>query len=261
MHFSISDQYFGFQALGRPQPGLPPAPHEHGETTVYRTACGALPCSDGEPKRDGYQIVVRMVCRECTNVSKIGYGSKPARAAGLWLHPGPPFVNRDDHGPEAHYVTGSKDSPSTREDVIGLVGWKIGKRGGKVWWAGYGPVRELVQPSHLPRCGHRLQVPLGCRQVGRRPARPGARCGGGERLTASIEVDGSVDQSHIAADDRRTGTHFQNRSHATYEHLLKVSGRPEPPDPDRNTRYEWLINTPAGVATVASCDASLDGGL
>lgn len=73
---------------------------------------------------------------ECTHASQVGYGSRPERVAGLWLHPGPRLWRGDEHGPCAFYVTHGKDRPRQPGDVAGIVAWHLGKRGGVRWSAG-----------------------------------------------------------------------------------------------------------------------------
>lgn len=151
MHLSIGDHYFAFQ---------PPVEHEqdcslHGtgmwEVTRLKRDHSVL-APDGS--RD--ETITRLVCRQCgvvhietahgstsfefTSVDRIGYGAKPKRSCGLWLHPGPYFELSftDDRGPEMYYVTGGDEPPFSPDVVIGVVGWKLGQRGGLRWYAGYG---------------------------------------------------------------------------------------------------------------------------
>jgi hypothetical protein len=77
--------------------------------------------------------------RERTHCSQVGFGSKPERAAGLWLHPGPRISLRsDDPGPLRYFVTRTSDRPRQPEDIAGIVAWTLGKRGGVHWGAGLG---------------------------------------------------------------------------------------------------------------------------
>lgn len=72
---------------------------------------------------------------ERTDTSAIGFGLKPEKVAGLWLHPGPPLWRGEEHGPTKFYVTRTKDRPRAPEDVDGIVGWSPGRRGGIHWQA------------------------------------------------------------------------------------------------------------------------------
>jgi hypothetical protein len=100
------------------------------------------------------QTTLRLACGECgavtflrfdeeesfeaTHASQVGFGTRPERVAGLWLHPGPLIWRHDDRGPTSFYVTRTKDRPRDPADVAGVVGWHLGKRGGVRWSAGTG---------------------------------------------------------------------------------------------------------------------------
>lgn len=114
------------------------------------------------------QVVTRMLCRQCaavhlvaadadkrraTSIDQIGYGGRPERAAGLWLHPGPPMFPGDDDGPWEYYASGSPDAPARPEDVIGLIARRHGQRGGTLWRAGYGVRKGTYRGYHVDRQG------------------------------------------------------------------------------------------------------------
>ena len=141
----ISDLYFGYR---------PVAGHEEGcsrrGTDVWETTRFTWDGLDGEPRR----TIIRCACRlcgvvafetteggtsfECTHASQVGYASRPERVLGAWLHPGPRIWHYDDRGPVAFYVTASKEPPASPDDVLGVVGWHLGSRGGVKWRAGSG---------------------------------------------------------------------------------------------------------------------------
>ena len=98
---------------------------------------------------------IRLACHECgvvhflvpsdgplsfetTHADQVGYAGKPERVLGVWLHPGPRIWRGDDRGPARFYVTTSKDRPRQPADVLGMVGWGLGRRGGTRWGAGLG---------------------------------------------------------------------------------------------------------------------------
>lgn len=97
---------------------------------------------------------LRLACHECgvvhfetsdgsgssetTHATEVGYGSKPEKVLGVWLHAGPRVWYRDDRGPMSYLVTASKEPPRRPEDVLGRVGWHLGRRGGVKWSAGAG---------------------------------------------------------------------------------------------------------------------------
>lgn len=162
-HLSINDHYFGFQ---------PPVEHEQGcpllGTGMWEVTRLKRDNSVLQPDGSRNETITRLVCRKCgvvhietahgstsfefTHVDRIGYGAKAKRSCGLWLHAGPYFELSftDDRGPEMYYVTGSAEPPTSPDDVIGVIGWKTGRRGGVRWWAGH----QLSTSSH----GHVLGV-------------------------------------------------------------------------------------------------------
>lgn len=99
------------------------------------------------------ETTVRLVCHECHTVhferspglmeretvpaSEAGYGAAPEKVAGLWLHPGRPLPFPFGKGPERYYITRCKDRPALA-DVLGMVAWTRGPRGGTRWGAGAG---------------------------------------------------------------------------------------------------------------------------
>jgi hypothetical protein len=91
---------------------------------------------------------IRLACRECgvvyfqelgeafesTHADVVGYAAKPEKVLGVWLHPGPRLLSYDDErGPAAFYVTLGKEQPRSHEDVLGVVAWHLGRRGGLRW--------------------------------------------------------------------------------------------------------------------------------
>jgi len=100
------------------------------------------------------EVTLRLACSECgvvhfqmlntegssetTHANEVGYGNKPERVLGMWLHPGPRIWHGDERGPARFYVTASKDRPRQPGDVLGMVGWSLGRRGGVRWSAGVG---------------------------------------------------------------------------------------------------------------------------
>lgn len=55
-------------------------------------------------------------------VDLIGYGTKPQRVGGVWLHAGPPIAGwARDEGPEWWYVTRSATPPTGRAGTLGKV--------------------------------------------------------------------------------------------------------------------------------------------
>lgn len=80
----------------------------------------------------------RALSIEYTGADQIGFGSKPERVAGLWLHPGPRMFYRDEKGPTRYLVTRDRERPREPGDVVGVTAWSPGPRGGVRWWAGTG---------------------------------------------------------------------------------------------------------------------------
>jgi hypothetical protein len=141
----ITSLYFEYNPVNRHAPGCPRQGSDLWEVTRY-----AYEGFSGETR----ETTVRILCaecgaamffstdgtlaEECTDASVIGFGSRPERAAGLWLHPGPVLWRGEGHGPASFYVTRTKDRPRTPGDVTGAVGWGLGPRGGTRWNAGLG---------------------------------------------------------------------------------------------------------------------------
>jgi hypothetical protein len=138
----IADLYFHYQPVGGHVPDCPAAADGVWEVAEYH-----------RDNLAGRETVLRMVCRQCggarfftshemtyesTNVANIGFGAKPERVAGLWLHAGPPLWQGHKWGPTAFYVTTTKERPRAFADVAGIIGWRQGKRGGQRWDAGTG---------------------------------------------------------------------------------------------------------------------------
>jgi hypothetical protein len=145
MH-NISTLYFDY----RPVAGHMPTCSRTG-TDVWEATDFRRENFDGETT----EYTFRFACFECgvvkffrfgagpdgtegTFASQVGFGSAPERVRGLWLHPGPRFWHDDGRGPTAFYVTLGKDRPRVPADVLGAVGWHLGKRGGVRWSAGLG---------------------------------------------------------------------------------------------------------------------------
>jgi hypothetical protein len=146
---SISALYFNYQ---------PVAGHSQScsrrDTDLWEVTRHTWTGFDGEIR----QTTLRLACRECgqvyferldkpgeeqvsfrhANASQVGYGSRPEKVLGLWLHPGPRIWDGDERGPTAYYVTASAAVPRRPEDVIGVVGWHLGSRGAVRWSAGLG---------------------------------------------------------------------------------------------------------------------------
>jgi hypothetical protein len=144
---SISSLYFMYQAVAGHAEGCPRAGTDLWEATRF-TWEGL----DGEIR----ETTLRFACFECgvvafemidgpvtdrerTHCSQVGFGSKPESVAGLWLHPGPRLsLYGEDPGPLRYLVTLTSDRPRQPDDVAGIVGWTLGKRGGVHWGAGLG---------------------------------------------------------------------------------------------------------------------------
>lgn len=138
---SIHRTYFGYAPLGG---------HEHG----CRADNGGWEVSIATDERVDHDNVadLRLVCRSCgrvvllhgknyefTSVERIGYGSKPERCAGVWLHAGQPLTYLStDPGPWDYYVTGYLTPPADESEVLGIITRAITPRGAQRWLAGYG---------------------------------------------------------------------------------------------------------------------------
>lgn len=55
-------------------------------------------------------------------VAHIGYGVKPVRVNGVWLHSGPPLLPGYGDGPDYYLVTSSPSPPAGWADVLGVIG-------------------------------------------------------------------------------------------------------------------------------------------
>ena len=148
----IASLYLDYRPFGRHQPGCAAAASSQWEVTEYRWepsytqtseitvrlachACGAVVLLAWKEDDEAEKPTVQ---QEHTHADHIGYGSKPAHVAGLWLHAGPSLWPGEKNGPSAYYLTKTKERPRTRADVVGIVAWKMGKRGGTKWVAGVG---------------------------------------------------------------------------------------------------------------------------
>jgi hypothetical protein len=144
---NIRAQYFDFRPVAGHLPDCPRAGTDVWETTRY-----TWHSFDGETVRE---TTFRVACHDCgvvafetfdgppsgfqgTHASIVGYGSRPEKVCGLWLHPGPRLWDGDDHGPAAFYVTETRDRPRDLADMAGVVAWHMGPRGGTRWAAGLG---------------------------------------------------------------------------------------------------------------------------
>jgi hypothetical protein len=141
--WNISSLYFRFRPVAGHEPGCPREGTDTWEVTWYVR----------DFPRD--ETTIRLACADCgtvaffaadgslstehTHASQIGWGSRPDKVAGLWLHAGPPVWYRDDRGPTAYYVTTTPARPSEPGQAAGIVGWHTGPRGGIRWGAGLDP--------------------------------------------------------------------------------------------------------------------------
>jgi hypothetical protein len=141
---TINELYFGYSPAAYHIQGCP----RHGTDTWDVTRFTRFGTHD-----EVAETVIRLACDKCglvaftsfdgerttetTHADVIGFGRKPEKVAGLWLHAGPPFWYGDDR-PERYYVTTTKDRPQRPEDAAGLVAWSAGPRGGVRWQAGLG---------------------------------------------------------------------------------------------------------------------------
>jgi hypothetical protein len=143
----IASVYFRFGPVAGHLPDCPRA-----GTGIWEVTRHARDGLNGETR----ETTIRVACFDCgvvrfetfngapmstetTHASETGYGSRPEKVAGLWLHPGPRIWHGDDRGPTAYYVTRTKDRPRVPADAIGIVGWHLGKRHGVRWGAGLQP--------------------------------------------------------------------------------------------------------------------------
>jgi hypothetical protein len=141
----ISIQYFDYRPPAGHLEGCP----RHG-SDVWEVTRWQERSFDDEHR----QTVIRLVCSECgvihlesssvepststTHAAELGFGSRPVREAGLWLWAGPLIWHGDDRGPTVFFVTSTKSRPRSADDVLGVVGWGLGQRGGVKWFAGTG---------------------------------------------------------------------------------------------------------------------------
>jgi hypothetical protein len=161
----ISTLYFGFRPVAGHMPECSRVGTDAWEATQF-----TRPGPDDEVK----ETVFRFACHECgvvafesfdgpaaslefTHASEAGYGSRPQRAAGLWLHPGPRAWHGDDRGPRESYVTAGKDRPRQPGDVAGMVAWHLGRRAAVRWSAGlgltgHGTVKAAAGQEFSSRC-------------------------------------------------------------------------------------------------------------
>jgi hypothetical protein len=142
---TITDLYFNYQSATRHGPGCSREGSDVWEVTrLTREAFGSLPEKNtfrffcGECGHARFVTFEGDLTYESTHASQIGFGSKPERVMGLWLHPGPRFWAGEGHGPYEFYVTRTKDRPRVAADVTGAVGWRLGPRGGIRWNASVG---------------------------------------------------------------------------------------------------------------------------
>jgi hypothetical protein len=100
---------------------------EHVEETI-RLACHECGVVHFRGPSDG------LGSQETTHADQVGYAGKPERM----LHPGPRIWFNDDRGPSRYLITRTKQRPRQPGDVLGVVGWGLGRRGGTRWSAGVG---------------------------------------------------------------------------------------------------------------------------
>lgn len=142
---TIASLYFEYEPMPWHEPGCSRAGSDQWQVTRY-TYYGILV--------EHEETTLRFMCGQCgaavllslkgipepefSDIATLGFGSKPERVSGLWLHPGPRLWPGEEHGPSSFYVTRTKDRPRDPEDVAGVVGWELGPRGGVRWRAGLG---------------------------------------------------------------------------------------------------------------------------
>jgi hypothetical protein len=145
----IAKQYFDYRPAADHEPACSRYGSDVWEVTRYQER-GLSSTYDYETR----QTVIRLVCQECgvihsemmpgepstetTSSALLGFGSRPVREAGLWLWAGPLIWNGDDRGPTTFFVTSTKSRPRTADDVLGVVAWGLGQRGGIRWTCGTG---------------------------------------------------------------------------------------------------------------------------
>lgn len=142
---TIASLYFEYESMCWHEPGCPQADGDQWQVT--RHVYYGIGSEDEE-------TTLRFLCEQCGSIvllafkgipepefsstDALGFGAKPERVAGLWLHPGPRLWEGEEHGHSDYYVTRTKDRPRTPEDVAGVVGFGLGPRGGIRWRAGLG---------------------------------------------------------------------------------------------------------------------------
>lgn len=90
------------------------------------------------------------------HVDRIGYGTKPTKIGGVWLHAGPPFAAfswATDDGPEWWYVTRSETPPASCDETLGKI-FRLRKDGRQLkgrFGAGAGWKRDRYASGELLR--------------------------------------------------------------------------------------------------------------
>ncbi|MDN3356033.1 hypothetical protein [Actinomadura sp. DC4] len=151
---SLHHTYFGHQPLNGHHPDCVAAGPTGNGGWEAAIAIDEIPFVDPKTGDRGYrrECGLRLLCRSCgaviqlhaddadalhyTNVTELGYGSKPERCAGMWLHPGAPLLPGE--GPYDYYVTDSPHPPADESQVAGVISRFVTKRGAKQWLAAYG---------------------------------------------------------------------------------------------------------------------------
>lgn len=127
---------------------------DYGLRKVYedegRHSCSNESC-EHESRFD--ETTVRIVCRSCgvaheiageltgrttTSTRALGYGLPPRKVAGLFLHPGEPFLaygRAVSDEPHDFVVTRDKTERVTADNVFGTISQHRGKRGAVQWTA------------------------------------------------------------------------------------------------------------------------------
>lgn len=143
----ISKQYFDYQPVAAHEPVC-----SRYETDVWEVTVRREQHWETEELRE---TVIRAACFECgvihlettagadtssqtTHALQQGYASAPLYVNGAWLWPGPRIWTGDDRGPTAYFVTRAKERPRSGDDVVAMIGWGLGRRGGIRWHAGIG---------------------------------------------------------------------------------------------------------------------------
>jgi hypothetical protein len=147
MSHNIDTLYFGYQPAAGHMEECPRYGSDVWEVTQH---------ADRKFSGDVREVTLRLACFECgvvrfdrsgpdtdlahetTLAAEVGYASKPDKVVGVWLWPGPRIWHGDERGPLAYLITLTGERPRQAGDVIGKVGWYLGKRGGTRWSAGAG---------------------------------------------------------------------------------------------------------------------------